>query len=184
MARFKASGKLAHLWLVPNPSHNPKGDFGLSAEGLALNDGEHLLLADEPEAFANAVVRLLRAPGQRSASPYASSHACAQSCGDSGTRDNSGARSGIREGQGRLAARGRGRERGRRRAAALLARHLCERRARFSASQVKEFVNTLRASSTRKPPLARCRAPGLIRVKSVTSAPNWATCSTLPIRLL
>lgn len=37
MARFKASGKLAHLWLVPNPSHNPKGDFGLSAEGLALN---------------------------------------------------------------------------------------------------------------------------------------------------
>ncbi|MEJ1163017.1 nucleotidyltransferase family protein [Variovorax sp. CCNWLW186] len=35
--RFAASGKLAHLWLVPNPPHNPKGDFGLSAEGLALN---------------------------------------------------------------------------------------------------------------------------------------------------
>jgi MurNAc alpha-1-phosphate uridylyltransferase len=35
--RFVASGKLAHLWLVPNPAHNPKGDFGLSAEGLALN---------------------------------------------------------------------------------------------------------------------------------------------------
>lgn len=35
--RFTASGKLAHLWLVPNPQHNPKGDFGLSAEGLALN---------------------------------------------------------------------------------------------------------------------------------------------------
>lgn len=35
--RFLASGKLAHLWLVPNPAHNPKGDFGLSAEGLALN---------------------------------------------------------------------------------------------------------------------------------------------------
>ena len=35
--RFSASGKLAHLWLVPNPGHNPKGDFGLSAEGLALN---------------------------------------------------------------------------------------------------------------------------------------------------
>ncbi|WP_280817506.1 nucleotidyltransferase family protein [Variovorax sp. TBS-050B] len=35
--RFAASGKLAHLWLVPNPAHNPKGDFGLSAEGLALN---------------------------------------------------------------------------------------------------------------------------------------------------
>ncbi len=36
-ARFIASGKLAHLWLVPNPAHNPRGDFGLSAEGLALN---------------------------------------------------------------------------------------------------------------------------------------------------
>ncbi|MDR6889672.1 MULTISPECIES: nucleotidyltransferase family protein [Variovorax] len=35
--RFAASGKLAHLWLVPNPAHNPKGDFGLSTEGLALN---------------------------------------------------------------------------------------------------------------------------------------------------
>lgn len=35
--RFAASGRLAHLWLVPNPAHNPKGDFGLSAGGLALN---------------------------------------------------------------------------------------------------------------------------------------------------
>ncbi len=35
--RFKASGKLAHLWLVPNPEHNLKGDFGLSGDGLALN---------------------------------------------------------------------------------------------------------------------------------------------------
>ncbi len=34
---FKQSGKFAHLWLVPNPEHNPKGDFGLSADGLALN---------------------------------------------------------------------------------------------------------------------------------------------------
>jgi N-acetyl-alpha-D-muramate 1-phosphate uridylyltransferase len=40
--QFIASDRLAHLWLVPNPSHNPKGDFGLSANGLALNtaDGE------------------------------------------------------------------------------------------------------------------------------------------------
>ena len=36
-ARFAASGRLAHLWLVPNPAHNPNGDFGLSPEGLALN---------------------------------------------------------------------------------------------------------------------------------------------------
>ena len=35
--RFKASPQLAHIWLVPNPEHNPAGDFALSAEGLALN---------------------------------------------------------------------------------------------------------------------------------------------------
>jgi MurNAc alpha-1-phosphate uridylyltransferase len=35
--RFTASGQLAHIWLVPNPSHNPLGDFGLSPEGLAVN---------------------------------------------------------------------------------------------------------------------------------------------------
>ena len=40
--RFAASGALAHLWLVPNPAHNPRGDFGISSAGLALNqsDGE------------------------------------------------------------------------------------------------------------------------------------------------
>ena len=38
VARFVASGMLAHLWLVPNPQHNPGGDFGLEpASGLALN---------------------------------------------------------------------------------------------------------------------------------------------------
>ena len=42
--RFAASGKLAHLWLVPNPAHNAKGDFGLSADGLALH-----LPADSPQ---------------------------------------------------------------------------------------------------------------------------------------
>jgi len=38
----------------------PKG-----AEGLEAHDGEHLLIADTPEAFAEAVVRLLKAPGLR-----------------------------------------------------------------------------------------------------------------------
>jgi len=38
MEGFAASGRLAHLWLVPNPPHHPRGDFGLSREGLALND--------------------------------------------------------------------------------------------------------------------------------------------------
>jgi len=37
VARFQASGLLAHIWLVPNPPHNPRGDFGLSPDGLALN---------------------------------------------------------------------------------------------------------------------------------------------------
>ena len=35
--RFAASDTLAHIWLVPNPEHNPHGDFGLGAGGLALN---------------------------------------------------------------------------------------------------------------------------------------------------
>ena len=37
LSDFKAGGKLAHIWLVPNPQHNPLGDFGLSPQGLALN---------------------------------------------------------------------------------------------------------------------------------------------------
>jgi N-acetyl-alpha-D-muramate 1-phosphate uridylyltransferase len=44
--KFAQSDKLAHIWLVPNPPHNPRGDFGLSAEGLALNlpkDAGHAL---------------------------------------------------------------------------------------------------------------------------------------------
>jgi MurNAc alpha-1-phosphate uridylyltransferase len=40
MDRFSASGKLAHLVLVPNPAHNPKGDFGLQPDGLALNQSD------------------------------------------------------------------------------------------------------------------------------------------------
>ena len=44
--RFAAGGQLAHLWLVPNPAHNPRGDFGLSADGLGAGRGDaalHLL---------------------------------------------------------------------------------------------------------------------------------------------
>jgi len=40
LARFDASGKLAHLFLVPNPDHNLKGDFALDADGIARNAGE------------------------------------------------------------------------------------------------------------------------------------------------
>jgi MurNAc alpha-1-phosphate uridylyltransferase len=35
--RFRHSDALAHIWLVPNPAHNPKGDFGLAPDGHALN---------------------------------------------------------------------------------------------------------------------------------------------------
>jgi len=42
LARFAASTALAHLWLVSNPAHNPRGDFGLDeATGLALNLAVH-----------------------------------------------------------------------------------------------------------------------------------------------
>ncbi len=33
---FQRSSHLAHVWLVPNPAHHPKGDFGISSDGLAL----------------------------------------------------------------------------------------------------------------------------------------------------
>lgn len=35
--RFAASSALAHIYLVPNPPHNPKGDFGIGESGLALS---------------------------------------------------------------------------------------------------------------------------------------------------
>jgi MurNAc alpha-1-phosphate uridylyltransferase len=54
---FEASDHLAHLWLVPNPAHNPKGDFGLSDQGLALN-----LPADDPAPrYTYSTIGLLRA---------------------------------------------------------------------------------------------------------------------------
>lgn len=36
---FMTGGKLARIWLVPNPEHNRGGDFALSDDGLARNDG-------------------------------------------------------------------------------------------------------------------------------------------------
>lgn len=54
---FAASQDLAHLWLVPNPAHNPQGDFGLSAEGRAL----HLPEADPAPRYTYSTIALLRA---------------------------------------------------------------------------------------------------------------------------
>ena len=57
VAAFEASRHLAHLWLVPNPAHNPRGDFGLSADGLARN-----LPADDPAPrYTYSTIALLRA---------------------------------------------------------------------------------------------------------------------------
>ena len=54
---FAASDHLAHLWLVPNPAHNLRGDFGLSREGMALN-----LPADDPAPrYTYSTIALLRA---------------------------------------------------------------------------------------------------------------------------
>ena len=37
-AAFLASDALAHLWLVPNPAHNPNGDFALDTTGRLRHD--------------------------------------------------------------------------------------------------------------------------------------------------
>jgi glycosyltransferase involved in cell wall biosynthesis len=46
----------AWLWGLPVVSTT------IGAEGVQVRDGENILLADEPEAFAAAVLRLLREP--------------------------------------------------------------------------------------------------------------------------
>ena len=35
--KFASGHALAHIWLVPNPAHNQRGDFGISPDGQALN---------------------------------------------------------------------------------------------------------------------------------------------------
>ena len=58
--RFSQSGKLAHLWLVPNPEHNPEGDFGLSADGLALNLAADTDPSKRPPKFTYSTIGLYR----------------------------------------------------------------------------------------------------------------------------
>lgn len=54
---FAASEQLAHLWLVPNPAHHPRGDFGLTPDGIALN-----LPDDDPAPrYTYSTIALLRA---------------------------------------------------------------------------------------------------------------------------
>jgi len=56
-AAFAASDQLAHLWLVANPEHHPKGDFGLSDQGLALDLPE----GDPRPRWTYSTIALLRA---------------------------------------------------------------------------------------------------------------------------
>jgi MurNAc alpha-1-phosphate uridylyltransferase len=56
LARFAAGPALAHIWLVPNPPHNPKGDFGLSETGLALN----LSASDSAPRFTFSTIALYK----------------------------------------------------------------------------------------------------------------------------
>jgi MurNAc alpha-1-phosphate uridylyltransferase len=37
--QFAASGKLAHIVMVPNPPHNTKGDFALRGDGVVTREG-------------------------------------------------------------------------------------------------------------------------------------------------
>ncbi|GAB4211516.1 MAG: nucleotidyltransferase family protein [Rhodoferax sp.] len=62
VAHFARSDALAHLWLVPNPAHNPRGDFGLRAQGLGQAALALNLPADDPRPrLTYATLGLFRA---------------------------------------------------------------------------------------------------------------------------
>ncbi len=58
--RFCAGTQLAHLWLVPNPAHNPAGDFGLqvNSDGPAL--ALHLAKDDPRPRYTFSTIGLYR----------------------------------------------------------------------------------------------------------------------------
>jgi len=56
--RFAASGQLAHLWLVPNPSHNPNGDFGLTPD--PVRPGLQLALDQADVKYTFSTIGLYR----------------------------------------------------------------------------------------------------------------------------
>ena len=56
-------GSGTRIKILESFAHNvPVVSTTLGAEGLEVEDGVHLLLADDPEEFAAAVVRVLRDP--------------------------------------------------------------------------------------------------------------------------
>ncbi|MBY5922390.1 N-acetylmuramate alpha-1-phosphate uridylyltransferase MurU [Ferrimonas balearica] len=62
-----AEGDLAHLYLVPNPEHNPNGDFALES-GRVLSDGDHKLTYGGMALFHPELFRACR-PGHFSLVP-------------------------------------------------------------------------------------------------------------------
>ncbi|MDP3701426.1 MAG: nucleotidyltransferase family protein [Hylemonella sp.] len=56
--RFARSDKLAHLWLVPNPLHNPNGDFGLAPDPQA--PGRQLALNQAAVRYTYSTIGLFR----------------------------------------------------------------------------------------------------------------------------
>jgi len=61
VARFVASGQLAHLWLVPNPAHNPRGDFGLdlcNPETPGIGQALNLTVTDPRPRFTYSTIGL------------------------------------------------------------------------------------------------------------------------------
>lgn len=56
--RFARGDKLAHLWLVPNPPHNLKGDFGLGSDPQA--PGRQLALNQAAVTYTYSTIGLYR----------------------------------------------------------------------------------------------------------------------------
>ncbi|MDO4641681.1 MAG: nucleotidyltransferase family protein [Neisseria sp.] len=62
--RLRQTGKLAHLWLVPNPVHNSKGDFSLLESGDVFSEaaeGQRMTFSGigvyDPKLFEHTVAR-------------------------------------------------------------------------------------------------------------------------------
>jgi N-acetyl-alpha-D-muramate 1-phosphate uridylyltransferase len=58
--QFIQSDALAHLWLVPNPPHNPCGDFGIAPTGQALHLPKDAGLNPQHQRYTFSTVALYK----------------------------------------------------------------------------------------------------------------------------
>ncbi|QPF75932.1 nucleotidyltransferase family protein [Roseateles sp. DAIF2] len=65
-ARFAAGDALAHLWMVDNAPHHPRGDFAIDAQGLARLDGAPRYTWASVGLFRAAFFAAVK-PGERAA---------------------------------------------------------------------------------------------------------------------